>query len=418
MPNRRNAIYALIISSLIIALLTGRALLFTLVYILVALLAVSAVWAWISVQWIGVRRKTRSTRAQVGHTLEENFRVSNTAWLPRLWLEVRDHSTLAGHNAGYVVPAMAGRSSYEWKAQTPCLARGEFQLGPMEFISGDPFGLFTSTRRINATSRVVVYPQTVRLSRFELPMGILSGGDAQRQRTHVITTNAAGVRDYVNGDSFNRIHWKTSARRDSLMVKEFELDPLVDIWLFVDFNAAALVEAPNVERVNGTGPVIPRNADVPESTEEYAVVAAASLAQHFLTGERAVGFAAYTPSRIVHQPERGGRQLNRVLESLATARSFTSYTLAQMLTLETHHLSRGTTLIIVTASLDASWVNAAQMLNSKGIRPLAVLVDPTSFGAYGSSIDDLRSRLRNARVPHVVLRNGDDLSAVLGAGAL
>lgn len=415
MPNRRNAIYALLIASLLIGLFTGRAFMFNLAYLFGGLLLVAWAWAWLSVQWLGVSRKTRSARAQVGHNLEESFTVVNRALLPRLWLEVQDHSTLSGHRAGHVVPAMAGRSSYSWKAQTPCVVRGEFQLGPMTFVSGDPFGLYTSERKVNATSRVIVYPQTIGVAHFGLPMGVLSGGDAQRQRTHNVTTNAAGVREYASGDSFNRIHWKTSARRDELVVKEFELDPLVDIWLFVDFSTAALVE-PNVQRTNGTGAVIPTSSSVPPSTEEYGVVAAASLAKHFLTGERALGFAAYTPARVVHQPERGGRQLNRILETLATARSFTSYTLAQMLTLETHYLSRGTTLIIVTSSLDAAWVSAAQMLNSKGIRPLAVLVDPESFGGIESA-EPLRSRLRNGRVPHVVVRSGDDIGKALAAGA-
>ena len=200
------------------------------------------------------------------------------------------------------------------------------------------------------------------------------------------------------------------------MVKEFELDPLVDIWLFVDFASAALVEEPSVKRINGTGSVIPTNAAIPASTEEYVVAAAASLAQHFLQGERAVGFAAYTPGRVVIQPERGGRQLNRILETLAPARSLTSYTLAQMLTLETHYLSRGTTLILVTASVDPAWVMAAQMLGSKGIRPLAALVDPVTFG--GKPADPVRSMLRNAHIPHVALRKDDDLGAALSMGAV
>jgi uncharacterized protein (DUF58 family) len=60
---------------------------------------------------------------------------------------------------------------------------------------------------------------------FPLPSGLLSGGEALRRRTHQITPNAAGVRDYAPGDPLNRIHWISTARRRRLMVKEFELDP-------------------------------------------------------------------------------------------------------------------------------------------------------------------------------------------------
>src|SRR5690606_28635019 len=175
--------------------------------------------------------------------------------------------------------------------------------------------------RIGATSRVIVYPATVPINHVELPVGLISGGDAQRRRAHFVTTNAAGVRDYVPGDSFNRIHWATTARKDKLMVKEFELDPLVDIWLFVDFSASSLVEDPSVQRAGRFNNIVPTSQDIPPSTEEYNVVIAASLAKYFIDSERALGFAAYTPHREIHQPERGNRQLTRILQTLAVARS-------------------------------------------------------------------------------------------------
>jgi uncharacterized protein (DUF58 family) len=338
--------------------------------------------------------------------------VHNRTLLPKLWLEVRDHSDLPGHHASHVVPALAGRSSYRWYVQTPCAVRGEFQLGPITLMSGDPFGLYLSPRRLGATSRIIVYPATVPLSRVELPIGLLSGGDAQRRRAHFITTNAAGIRDYVPGDSFNRIHWPSTARKDRLLVKEFELDPLVDIWLFVDFSASSVVEEPGLERVGRTGTIVPSGREIPASTEEYCVVIAASLAKFFIESGRALGFAAFTPYREVHQPERGNRQLTRILETLAIARSFSQYSLGQMLTLETPHFTRGTTLVIITSSLDSKWVSEGQILSRKGIRPMCVLVDPSSFGGSIPS-DDIRGILRLARIPTIAVNKNDDLSAVL-----
>jgi len=357
-------------------------------------------------------RRTRSRRAQVGHDLEEAFMVRNRAWLPKLWLEVRDESDLPNHRASHVVPSLAGRSSYQWQARTQCVARGEFRLGPMIVSSGDPFGLFMAKRRLEATSRVLVYPSTVTINHLELPMGMLSGGEAQRRRSHYVTTNAAGVRDYVPGDSFNRIHWRSSARKDRLIVKEFEIDPLVDIWLFADFSRTSLYEAPHLQRIGGDGPIISTAAGIPPSTEEYIAVIAASLAQHFTRIERALGFAAYTPNRVIHQPERGSRQLTRILEALAVGRSTSDYTLEQMLTLETPYFTRGTTLIIVTSSIDSSWVTSAQILGSRGIRVLCIVIDAGSFGGP-PTINEMRSRLRLAKIPTIVVNYNDDIAAVL-----
>ncbi|MCL4247533.1 MAG: DUF58 domain-containing protein [Anaerolineae bacterium] len=411
MPNRRNAFYLLLIASLAVGLITGRSFLFNLAYVFGAILVVSLMWAWLSVQWISVLRRTRSTRSQVGGVIDESFAVINRSYLPRLWLEVRDHSTLSSHNAGHIVPAMAGRSTYTWHVQTPCQSRGEFQLGPMTIVSGDPFGFFVYPRTIPAKSKVIVFPQTVPVDRFTLPAGALSGGEAQRQRTHYVTTNAAGVREYAYGDSFNRIHWKSSARRDQLMVKEFELDPMVDLWLMIDFSAASLVEEKSVRRIGGVGPVVPTQAGIPASTEEYGVVAAASLAEHFVQGERAVGFIAYVPQRIVHHAEHGMPQLTRILNTLATARSFSTYTLQLMLSLENPHLPRGATLIVITSSADTQWVSMLHILSSRGIRPAVVFVDPASFG--GASGESAITALRAARIPLLVVKKGDDMKTAL-----
>src|SRR5690606_31015882 len=97
--------------------------------------------------------------------------------------------------------------------------------------------------------------------------GLLSGGEAQRQRSHNVTTNAAGVRDYAYGDSFNRIHWRSTARKDKLVVKEFEIDPLVDIWIFPDFSAGALTEAEGLQRTEPNGYILPSQPGIPSSTE-------------------------------------------------------------------------------------------------------------------------------------------------------
>jgi uncharacterized protein (DUF58 family) len=412
MSSRRNAIYLLTSISLLTGLFTGRSFFFNLAYLLSGLLVLSFIWAWVSVRWISISRRTRARRAQVGRSLDEDFIIRNRAIIPKLWLEVRDHSTLPGHRASHVVPAIRGRGAYRWQVRTPCQVRGEFQLGPMTVISGDPFGFFLSPRRINATSRVIVYPATVAINRVQLPIGTISGGDAQRQRSHFVTTNAAGVRDYVSGDSFNRIHWASSARKDRLIVKEFEIDPLVDIWLFVDFSAASCVEEPGLERVGPNATIVPTSQAIPPSTEEYAVVVAASLAKYFIESERALGFAAYTPYREIHQPERGNRQLNRILQTLAVARSFSGYTLGQMLTLETPYFTRGTTLVIVTSSLDPAWITEAQILSRRGVRPMCILIDPSTFGGPAPAVETI-GLLRLAKIPTIVVRKNDDLGSVL-----
>ncbi len=409
MPNRRNAIYALLIFCLVAGLVTGRAFFFNLSYLFAALLITSFVWSWSSVNWVRISRQTRARRAQVGKTLDEQFIVRNSSALPKLWLEVRDHSDVPGHNASAVVPLLLPTFAYRWNVRTTCVVRGEYTLGPLTLLSGDPFGLFQAIRHVATTSRVMIYPATVPIFNFAAPTGLLSGGDAQRQRTHYVTTNAAGVREYAPGDSFNRIHWRSTARKERLLVKEFELDPMADVWLYLDLSVTALFERPYSLEGLPVGEVF-----IPPSTEEYGVVIAASLAQYFLTKERALGFVTYNPHRTVMQPDRGNRQLTRILEALTVAHSKSFFTCEQILALEGHHMGRGTTAIIVTADPTDAWIREATLLVRRGIRTVGVVLDPPSFGASGTrGADATRLLLEANGVITYVVHQGDNLTVAL-----
>jgi len=194
MPTRRNALYILAIFSLLAGLFTGRADIFNIAYLIAAVMILSFIWTWLSLRGIALRRSTRTRRSQVGRVFQESFGVRKTGITPKLWLEIRDHSTLPGHQASRVVPTLLGNREYTWDAETVCAVRGEFQLGPMTVVSGDPFGLFHSPRRIGATDRLIVYPMTVELNRVILTIGFLSGAmTAQRRATVTVFSTASGT---------------------------------------------------------------------------------------------------------------------------------------------------------------------------------------------------------------------------------
>lgn len=416
MDRRRNALYLIVVVSLLAGLITGRTFFFNVAYAFIALLVFALFWAWSGANWLRLSRQTRARRAQVGRYMEERFTVRNTSILPKLWLEVYDQSSLPGHRASHVVSNLKPKGAATWLVRTLCVQRGEFELGPLRIITGDPFGLFETERKISATSRLVVYPSTVEIPEFALPIGILPGGDALRRRTHHITSNASGIRDYVPGDSFGRIHWRTTARRDKLVVKEFELDPLADIWLMLDCERAVHYGefAPNStdgERMPWDFDS-PKDIRIPPTTEEYAVTAAASLARHFLQKERSVGFVTYGQRRELIQVDRGARQMNKLLETLAVVRARGTISLEQMLTLEGDQFSRGTTVIVITPSTRDTWVTAAHRLVRRGLRVISVVVDSESFGGRpGSRV--IAGQLGAFAIPTYMLYRGEDLRMAL-----
>ena len=413
MAQRRNAIYLIIVLSLFAGLITGRTFFFNVTYAFVGLLIFAFFWAWTGANWLRLSRQTRARRAQVGRFMEERFVVRNTSIVPKLWLEVYDHSDLPAHRASHVVSNLGPRAGASWLVRTLCVQRGEFTLGPLRLVTGDPFGLFEAERRISATSRLVVYPSTVDIPSFALPIGILPGGDALRRRTHHITSNASGVRDYVPGDSFGRIHWTSTAKRDRLVVKEFELDPLADIWIMMDAerNVHHGEFSPSV-----AGDVMPWELDgetaLPPTTEEYAVTIAASLSRHFLQKGRSVGLATNGQRREIIQVDRGGRQMTKILETLAVLRATGTMPLDQLLTIEGDQMGRGTTVIVITPSTRGTWVEASQRLVRRGLRVIGVLIDSESFDGR-PGVRGTAALLQAIGAPTYIVSRGEDLALAL-----
>jgi len=400
------------------ALGTNQELLYSLWYLLSALLIVSYVWAWTGIRWVEVERHARTNRSQVGKLAEERFVVRNKSLFPKLWLEVRDDSTLPRHHASQVISPLGGRKLYSWTVKTRCQQRGRFALGPLHLTSGDPFGLFRTSRRVDQLGEesFVVYPATVDVPTFAPLVGFLPGGDTMRRRTPYVTTNVAGVRDYAPGDSFNRIHWPSTARTGRLISKEFELDPTADVWLFLDLENAAQVEMLWAKQMAEGEQRLPwepgPSLTLIPSTTEYVVTVAASLTKHFIARDRAVGFIAYSKHREVIPADRGERQLTKILETLAVIQADGRIPLAEIITAEGIHLARNTTVIVITPTDQADWIAAVRDVCQRGLRAIAVLIDPHSFG-NPRGVGDLVTELAISNIPTYLVREGDDLAQAL-----
>jgi uncharacterized protein (DUF58 family) len=123
--------------------------------------------------------------------------------------------------------------------------RGRLAWGPLIASSGFPFGLIYRRVVLMPGQEVLVLPRLGRVHRGLLRRH-LRGVDprAERVRRPALLHRTAqaefhGLREYRTGDSPRSIHWKTSARRGELMVREFEDLPGQDLVIVLDSGSYA-----------------------------------------------------------------------------------------------------------------------------------------------------------------------------------
>jgi uncharacterized protein (DUF58 family) len=376
---------------------TGFWLLFRLAY--VVLFALPLLYFWTRSMADGLEADVQRTTQRVtqGQPLEGRVIVRSHSWLPKVWLEVEDPASIPGHSSQRVF-TLGSRGVHAWTYRTVTRLRGLYEIGPVRVTATDPFGFFRFTRTFGEVTTILVYPNAPELPNFYLPAANLPGEGRIRRRTHNITPNVSGVREYAPGDSFNRIHWPATARTGEIMIKQFELDPASDIWIVLD-----------LERSQHVG-------EGEDSTEEVAVSIAASIARFFVNAHRSVGLISFGDDLRVDEPDRGQNHYTRILESLALARAVGDVPLANLLFEESRRFGRHTTVVVVTASARDDWSLTLMSLAGRGVKVAAVLLEADTFGAAESPLG-VYSTLASGGIYAYTVKQQDEIDRVLSSGS-
>ncbi|MFQ5845135.1 MAG: DUF58 domain-containing protein [Planctomycetota bacterium] len=133
---------------------------------------------------------------------------------------VRVEVEIAGHGPAAVTGALV-RGETRLAGRLPPLPRGLYTVRRARLASTWPLGLFRAARAVEAPREVVVFPAPKELPKnhqgggaFEELCGLTGVSDGFMQ--------PSSLREYRPGDELRMIHWKASARRTHLVIKEWE----------------------------------------------------------------------------------------------------------------------------------------------------------------------------------------------------
>jgi uncharacterized protein (DUF58 family) len=396
-------------------LTTGSILYSRMLYLGLFLTIGSWVWTRWAVRGLRANRSARVLRANVGDIFEEKFNISNDSRVMVPWIEVLNQSLIPFAAGSRLFTYVNGRQKQSYLARTWLTQRGGFLLGPTRISTGDPFGFFSASKMLSPEQTLVVFPVIFEIKSFVFPPGLLPGGQVIRRKSSDITPHAAGVREYVHGDAMKRIHWPTSARRDRLMVKEFEQDPQAEIWLYLDSQQNVHYAKPYQSEEISIETMMFRKRPkfkLPPSTLEYSISITASLAHYFIGQRRAVGYVSAGQAFTVHSAEHSERQEAKILETLAFVEANGGLSIAALVAVQASQLPQGSSVILVTPSARPDLLHAVDDLQRRYLRPVVVLLDAETFGGARGT-ENLIISLHERRVPVVVIKCDADLTQAL-----
>ena len=170
-----------------------------------------------------VGRAIHPSRVHVGTASRVDLNIRNMRATTTPVLRLRDPVS-GTRGADLLVPPL-GRAERTIAAyRLPTDRRGLVQIGPLDVVVGDPFGLTRLATVAAPKVALTVYPRVDQID----PLPYTTGHDplaGARQPNSLGRTGEDfyALRPFVVGDDLRRIHWPSSARHDELLVRQNEL---------------------------------------------------------------------------------------------------------------------------------------------------------------------------------------------------
>jgi uncharacterized protein (DUF58 family) len=376
-------------------------------YFVSAALVISLAWTILEYFLVKVSL-SRSVVGQVDEldTLEISLVIRNKSFFPAFNLLIQDNLTCAAGperlkkvQIDYLLAQEEEKINYSCF----CYKRGRYILGAIAVYFFDPFGIFFIKKTYPVYSEVYVYPRTFKIRDFpELIKGVVPWFGINSSRSSGDEDEFFAIREYKSGDPINRIHWISTARKNKLIIKQFQPQSF--------FRATIIF---NLRKTDNFG-------EGRESVSEYIIRLVASVAKYLLDKNVSVEIIAEA-QEAVHIPfNRGQVHLEGILKFLASASAESSVSLGEMFEDAARHIPRDSNLIVIM--LDKEWNNLPTMIpmekRNVSLLPL-ILVSSTFLYSIENQevVKDVRMKVAKAyNISPILISRGDNLEEIFLKG--
>ncbi|ETI67699.1 DUF58 domain-containing protein [Neobacillus vireti] len=297
-----------------------------------------------SLKDLEVTRVLPKTDYNAGEPLKVMVTIKRSRKFPLFYLLIEDvldetlkYSPGQQKAKALLLPGLKKEFSYEYIIDE--LPRGEHFFRSFTLRIGDPLGLFEKEKKVTVDDKVIVYPAYSEFIYRPFENQYDQGLTASRERVQRDTTMAVGVRDYQPGDRFSWINWKSSAKRNEIMTKEFEQRQSHDVFVVMDC--------------------------VPDKRFEPVVSFTASLLRAILKKGAQTGLLTISKERASFPIRGGERHLQGLFYHLAKIEAKCATPLEKVLETDGLFIQQSVSFMLVTAQLTKQLVEKASFLGQR-----------------------------------------------------
>lgn len=210
---------------LVMAVLVYSPMLFYMATAIMVTIGAARLQAWLAVRYLRFERYTPPA-VRVGEPVTVEIVVWSERELKRPLITVRDHlpSRLVVKNRSHSLPVAP---SYDQPIRTRYsfvpTRRGRYRWERLTATGTDALGLVSMSKSYHTDPvELEVYPTPLPVNAEIRPLTGWGASDLDSGRVQGSGMDPKGVREFAFGDPLRYVHWRSSAKRDKIMVKEFE----------------------------------------------------------------------------------------------------------------------------------------------------------------------------------------------------
>lgn len=258
----------------------------------------------------------------------------------------------------FLLPGSISRLTY----RCLCPQRGRYDIGPLTAYFFDPLGLFYFKQKYPVFSEVYVYPRTFKIRKFPtLNKGTSPWMGVETSRVSGDDDEFYGVREYRRGDPLKKIHWMASARKNLLIVKEFQRQSF--------FRATIMF---NLQKDDNFG-------EGKESVAEYSIKIVASIVKYLINLGVSVELISHA-GEVVHIPfNKGEEHLEEILRFLTIAQPESRVTLLEIFETFQRNVLEDSSLIVVMTDKNIMFLPAMLSLGVRNVSMIPVILNSETF---------------------------------------
>ena len=296
--------------------------------------------------------------------LEIETEIRNRWLLPVFNIVIEENLSCAlpeERNKRFLIEYLGARSFLKVKYSCLCFQRARYKIGPLIIYFFDPCGIFFLKKISHLYSDLYVYPKTFNIQKFPpLAKWALPWFGIDTTRASGDEDEFFGIREYKDGDPIKKIHWISTARKNRLIVKEFQRQSFYRVTLIFNLEK---------EKNFGAGK---------NNVAEYIIKIAASTAKYLIERGISLEIIAHA-GEIVHMTfNKGSEYLEDILRFLSIAQAESRVSLGEIFQEFSRYILNDSTLIVIMTDEDYRYIPAILSLEKRNISLLPlILVAPT-----------------------------------------